>query len=641
MKVSIAAGVGTVVLLLISVADASSQYRNRSARSNININNNNIKSNSGISSNRKGTSSRSPRRRRSRPRSVIHEDGDNDIDWGSSYSSSSSPSSPNDDWDLEESSSASTSSSFYDFEDLRQNRRKTKKQKDKTRDIGETERILLALEHGSEEEEEPVRSKRSTPKRRHIHTKQNVSSLPLKSSKRKRRRRKRTVTDCRSDQDNTSSITQTPLATRAFVSRAPAVTRKHKQASVSSKSTAIITDMAVRQTPQPKSHPDRTAWEVPSYSHKVSTMMSNKNSETKSKSSPRRAAPTALPRTTRAAANPTASTATVYCQGQLDSSSDGGNSSDQPIESWNEANCRGNIVTPNLDTGHRNHSLGPQVFSGTAKRPVVASSKGLYFRQLQPGATSSHRRTHRLPSHGRRCNPRRQGSPATPDECGSIAIATALQGDLVPDLPACAAQHAGRSCERRNRNRQRRRPDHSTVRDPEGFRSLVSPAPRPLRHQPARPRSHTPRDGPGQHGLWKMPPVDLQGNGPSTVWIFERVHQRSLHSGHRGVTEGARFVLPPVLPVLWGGLDFVGVQDRWVCLGPELVPFVPVGLWQSGLRQRTRSGGGSRPGAANSAASASATTNASIAAGRSIVPRTGFHGDEQQQQCCLRSKQCF
>lgn len=309
MRLSLAASVGTVALLLLSTAEGSSQYKNP-------------RSVSGTGSIRQGTSSRCHRRRRP-DRSVLHDDEYDDnsmssatLESGSGYSSSPSLS---DSWDLAESLS-STSSSFYDFDDLKPNRKRRKKRKSDAMD--ETERVLHALEQNSRDEEDTTEiSKQSKRKRRRKRIKHDLSSLssslPRKSSKKKRRRKRQDVTETRtktpnatptngkSDPKNSSRIKGKPLAKTAFVAKnTTAATRKPAPVSAkvsgskmdnSSTSPSSRLSNTKRQSPQPKSHPDRTTWDVPSYSHKISTMMNNKNNESK----PKRAAATTLPRTTR------------------------------------------------------------------------------------------------------------------------------------------------------------------------------------------------------------------------------------------------------------------------------------------------------------------------------------------------------
>lgn len=250
MRLSLA--VGVVALLLCSAVDASSQYRSP---------------NSFVSS-----SNRSNRRR---TRSTIHRDDySSDADYHrSSEEGGSGYSSLNDDWDIEESSSYS---SFYDFEDLK--RPKTTKKRQRKRDsIEETERILLALERSNKEEE----SERSKRKRRKRRKGSNAVSSSMTSKSPKRRRSKRRKAKQVVQNENpivspeikkTDEPRQRPFAKPAFVS---------KVASPSNEATASIAanSSITRQTPQP--HPDRTKWEVPSYSHKISTMMKKTESRPK------------------------------------------------------------------------------------------------------------------------------------------------------------------------------------------------------------------------------------------------------------------------------------------------------------------------------------------------------------------------
>jgi len=311
MKFSLATGFGAAALLLLSV-DASSKYR--SPRS----------SGSRSSSVRGGASSQS---RPCRIRSAVHRDDYDDDDFHRSLSSSttweggsdySSSLSLNDDnWDMEESYSPS---SFYDFEDVKQNRKKKKR---KSNALDETERILLALERSSREEEDGLERFKSSKRKRRRRRKGNdissssLSSLPFPSKSSKKKRRKRKVAEPKTqglnapsrNSKNISRSKEMPMAKKAFVSRTASATRKPPAATAgnigsSSSPSSGGNRAAGRQTPQPKSHPDRTTWEVPSYSHKISTMMSNKNNESKSKSAPRRTTATALPRATRATTNP-------------------------------------------------------------------------------------------------------------------------------------------------------------------------------------------------------------------------------------------------------------------------------------------------------------------------------------------------
>ena len=278
MRLSLA--VGVVAFLLCSAADASSQYRSP---------------NSFV-----GSSSRSKRRR---TRSTIHRDDYNsDADYHrSSEEGGSGYSSLNDDWGIEESSS---SSSFYDIENLKCPKT-TKKRKRKRDSIEETERILLALERSNKEEE----SERSQRKRRKRRKGSNTvtSSMPSKSTKRRKSKKRKAKKEVQDENPIVSpeikkadEPKQRPFAKPAFVP---------KVASPSNKATASIAanSSTKRQTPQP--HPDRTKWEVPSYSHKISTMMR----KTESRPKPAVAATKNVDPSTTAAARttkPTAATAT-------------------------------------------------------------------------------------------------------------------------------------------------------------------------------------------------------------------------------------------------------------------------------------------------------------------------------------------
>jgi len=307
MKISLATGVSTVgAWFLLSAVDASYKHRN-DHRSSI----------------QSVTTSRSRRRSRS---IFQEEDNDNDYDFhrslstakwegGSGYSSSPSL---NDNWDIEESSSYS---SFYDFEDLKPYRKKKKKSKKKV--IDETEGILRALEGRRREENNHIESRRRSRRmqKRHREQKNNISStssLPLKSSKKRRRRKRKdseqktkvanAVSTSNSFGENTSRVTKRCFAQRSFVPRTPAATKTQATAtseavygSIDSNSSPLSGGNSEKQqTSQPKPHPDRTTWEVPSYSHKISTMMNNKNNGMKPKTTSAASAPTVLPRTTRA-----------------------------------------------------------------------------------------------------------------------------------------------------------------------------------------------------------------------------------------------------------------------------------------------------------------------------------------------------
>ena len=239
---------GGVVLLLLTDAGASSQFRNNRS-----------------SNDRRGTSDRPRRRRRARPAT---NQGDHDDEFhrslsstmGGGESSYSSSSALNDNWSIDESSSYS---SFYDIDEVNHRRRK-KKRKNNT--VDETERILLALERGSQEDKE--KSKRSKKKRSRKRKGSHISSSP-KSSKKKRRQRKQEVFE-----------TNIAAPRTDFVSKASPL--NEKQSFISNDRTAgnlgssSSTKSAGKKLPQPQLHPDRTKWEVPSYSHKISTMMNNK-----------------------------------------------------------------------------------------------------------------------------------------------------------------------------------------------------------------------------------------------------------------------------------------------------------------------------------------------------------------------------
>jgi len=240
---------GGVALLLLTDAGASSQFRN-----------------SRSSNDRRGTSDQPRRRRRARPAT---NQGDHDDEFhrslsstmGEGESSYSSSSALNDNWSIDESSSYS---SFYDIDEVNHRRRK-KKRKNNT--VDETERILLALERGSQEDKE--KSKRSKKKRSRKRKGSHISSSP-KSSKKKRRQRKQEVFET-----NVAAAPRTD-----FVSKASPL--NEKQSFISNDRTAgnlgssSSTKSAGKKLPQPQLHPDRTKWEVPSYSHKISTMMNNK-----------------------------------------------------------------------------------------------------------------------------------------------------------------------------------------------------------------------------------------------------------------------------------------------------------------------------------------------------------------------------
>ncbi len=241
MKLSLSAG--AIALFLSSVADASSQYRNPSG------------------------SDRSNARRR-RTRSAIHRDDYSDADYHRSLSSatweggsghSSSPS-LNYEWGIDESSS-----SFYDIEDVERRRKKRKRKRDS---LEETERILQALEKSSREEE-LEQSKRSKRKKSRTRKTDDLPSpmSPKKSTKKRRRNREtdRKIVSETADPNNQSITNRTqekPVAKKDFAPKPVTETRKLSQ--------------SVSQT---KSHPDRTTWEVPSYSHKISTMMDKKKKE--------------------------------------------------------------------------------------------------------------------------------------------------------------------------------------------------------------------------------------------------------------------------------------------------------------------------------------------------------------------------
>lgn len=310
MKLPLLVGVSTVgVWFLLTVVDASSKHRNAHRRS--------IQS---------ATASRSRRR----SRSIVHEeDTDNDYEFHRSLSSSkweggsgySSSASLNDNWDLEESSSYS---SFYDIEDMKPYRKKKEKKKRKRKPIDETERILRALERRRREENGQI--DRPNPYRkiqRHYRERANDLSSPssshLKSSKKKRRRRKRNFTEQNTKATNDSSTsncarenisrsTKNSFTKRRFIPRIPATERTQGTASSEPVAGAINSSSSPlsgassgrRQTVQPKSHPDRTRWEVPSYSHKISTMMSNKNNGNKPNAPRTAATTTALPGMARA-----------------------------------------------------------------------------------------------------------------------------------------------------------------------------------------------------------------------------------------------------------------------------------------------------------------------------------------------------
>ena len=256
MKLSLSAG--AITLLLSSVVDASSQFRNAS-----------------------GSGRNSAKRRRTR--SAIHRDDYSDADYHRSLSSatweggsghSSSPS-LNYEWDIDESSA----SSFYDIEDVERRRKKRKRKRDS---MEETERILQALEKSSREEE-LEQSKRSRRKKSRTRKTNDLSSpiSPKKSTKKRRRNKehKNTETLGSNDQSIIGRIHEKPSAKKDFAS---------KPATETSKSSPSVS--------QTKSHPDRTQWEVPSYSHKTSTMMDLKRKESALES--RKSSTTALPRPT-------------------------------------------------------------------------------------------------------------------------------------------------------------------------------------------------------------------------------------------------------------------------------------------------------------------------------------------------------
>lgn len=254
MKLSLSAG--TIAVLLSSVADASSQYRNPS-----------------------GGSKSSAKHRRIR--SAIQRDDYNDADYHRSLSSatweegsghSSSPS-LNYEWDIDESSS----SSFYDIEDVERRRKKRKRKRDS---MQETERILQALEKGSREEEELAQSKRSKRKKSRA---RKTADLPPPMSPKSTKKRRSKVNSSKTSTKNSDLIKPRNISTNQ---EEPFVKRDFASKTKSSPPVS-----------QPKSHPDRTKWEVPSYSHKISTMM-NKKKKNESTSKPRTSSTTSLSRPT-------------------------------------------------------------------------------------------------------------------------------------------------------------------------------------------------------------------------------------------------------------------------------------------------------------------------------------------------------
>jgi len=297
MKLSFAAGVSTIgVWLLLSVVDASSKYRN---------------------THRSGTQSAARSRSRRRTRSISHDEdnGDNydfhrslessSLEYGSGYSSSLSL---NDSYDMEEYSSYS---SFYDIEDPKPKRKKKKR---KAKAIDETERILRALERRRSDENDESKIPKRSKRRKKLHREgasglSSLSSVPLKSSKKKRRRKRKTTERKTSAVENTIRVRNRAFGQRSFIPRTPPTASTKatvsSEAVAGSHSSPSNEESSVgRQSPQPKSHPDRTKWEVPSYSHKISTMMKKKKKRGKPKVQRVAATTTAVPRTTRATSDP-------------------------------------------------------------------------------------------------------------------------------------------------------------------------------------------------------------------------------------------------------------------------------------------------------------------------------------------------